>query len=45
MNSAGGDLAAAETQMVGLAIQTVFYFITACLAVYLENRHIKKTAA
>ena len=45
MNSAGGDLSAAEPQMIGLFIQTVFYFITACLAVYIENRHIKKTAA
>ena len=45
MSSAGGDLSAAESQIIGLFIQTVFYFITACLAVFIENRHIKKTAA
>ena len=42
MTSAGGDLAAAETQMIGLFIQTVFYFISACVAVYVENLHIKR---
>lgn len=45
MSSAGGDLSAAESQIIGLFTQTVFYFITACLAVFIENRHIKKTAA
>ena len=44
MSSAGGDLTAAQTQLTGLFIQTVFYFVTACVAVFLENRHLKASA-
>ena len=45
MTSAGGDLDAAQVQMTGLAIQTVFYFVTASVAVYLENLHLKRQNA
>jgi 16S rRNA (cytosine1402-N4)-methyltransferase len=40
-----GDLDAAQVQMTGLAIQTVFYFVTASVAVYLENLHLKRQNA
>ena len=45
MTSAGGDLDAAQVQMTGLAIQTVFYFVTASVAVFLENLHLKRQNA
>ena len=42
MSSAGGDFTAAQSQLTGLLIQTAFYFVSACVAVYIENRHLKR---
>lgn len=42
LSSAGGNLTAAQSQMSGLLIQTVFYFVCACTAVYAENRQLRK---
>ena len=44
LNSAGGDFSAAQAQLSGLVIQTAVYFTLACLAVYAENRRLKKRA-
>lgn len=37
LSTAGGDINAADLQMKALIAQTIIYFFTACLCVYIEN--------
>lgn len=37
LNTAGGDLWTAHTQIIGMTIQTIVYFFLACLSIYVEN--------
>ncbi len=45
LNTAGGDLWTAHDQMIAMTIQTIIYFLAACVAIYVENwviRHKEK---
>ena len=37
LNTAGADMDAVYPQLTALTVQTMVYFVTACLAIYLEN--------
>lgn len=48
LNTAGGDLWTAHTQFIALTVQTIVYFILACISIYVENwllRHKEKLRA
>ncbi len=45
MNTAGGDLWTAHDQMIAMTIQTIVYFFTACVAIYVENWVIRHKVA
>ncbi len=37
LNTAGGDLWTSHTQMFWMTVQTIVYFCTACIAIFVEN--------
>ena len=37
LSTAGGDMAAAATQMKAMILQTIIYFFLSCACIYLEN--------
>ena len=45
MSTAGGGMWAAQEQMTAIVIQTIVYFITSYIAVYVENRLIHRRQA
>ena len=40
LNTAGGDLSTIQPQIIAMTIQGTLYYLTACLAVFAENRFI-----
>ena len=42
MNTAGADLSLVEPQMTALTIQIVAYYLLSCIAVFVENKLIKR---
>ncbi len=44
LNTAGGDLWTAHDQMIAMTVQTIIYFFTACVAIYVENWVIRHKA-
>lgn len=44
MNTAGADLPMVRDQIMALTIQIVVYYLLSCLAVYIENRMLRRRA-